>query len=92
MRWTKVLQGIRLMKFEEILDRTRSRELARGDPLFDEGEPAEHLFNVTTGAVKIYKLLADGRRQMTGFHDPGSRGTRPNRQTKESDPGRVCWI
>ena len=71
MRWTKVLQGIRLMKFEEILDRTRSRELARGDPLFDEGEPAEHLFNVTTGAVKIYKLLADGRRQMTGFPFPG---------------------
>ena len=44
-----------------------SVELGRGDPLFDEGEPAEHLFNVTTGAVKIYKLLADGRRQMTGF-------------------------
>jgi CRP/FNR family transcriptional regulator len=42
-------------------------ELAPGDPLFDEAEPAEHTFNVTAGAVKVYKLLADGRRQMTGF-------------------------
>ncbi len=42
-------------------------ELGPGDPLFDEAEPAEHVFNVTAGAVKVYKLLADGRRQMTGF-------------------------
>jgi CRP/FNR family transcriptional regulator len=46
-------------------------ELTPGDPLFDEGQPADHLFNVTAGAVKIYKLLADGRRQMTGFLFPG---------------------
>lgn len=46
-------------------------ELSPGDPLFDEAEPAEHLFNVTAGAVKVYKLLADGRRQMTGFLFPG---------------------
>ncbi len=46
-------------------------ELDPGDPLFDEGVPARHVFNVTAGAVKIYKLLADGRRQMTGFLFPG---------------------
>lgn len=46
-------------------------ELGSGDPLFDEAEPAEHVFNVTAGAVKVYKLLADGRRQMTGFLFPG---------------------
>ncbi len=46
-------------------------ELEPGDALFLEGEPAQHLFNVTAGAVKIYKLLADGRRQMTGFLFPG---------------------
>jgi CRP/FNR family transcriptional regulator len=48
-----------------------SMELAPGDPLFDEGQPADHVFNVTAGAVKVYKLLADGRRQMTGFLFPG---------------------
>jgi len=31
MRRTEVLQGIRLMKFSEILDRTRSRELSQGE-------------------------------------------------------------
>jgi CRP/FNR family transcriptional regulator len=36
-----------------------------------EGEPAEHLFNITLGTVKVYKLLADGRQQITGFLFPG---------------------
>ena len=39
--------------------------------LFFEGDAAADLFNVTRGAVKIYKLLADGRRQITGFILPG---------------------
>lgn len=38
-----------------------------GTPLFDEGEPADHVFNVTAGTIKVYKLLPDGRRQVTGF-------------------------
>lgn len=42
-------------------------ELVPGDPLFDESEPATHLFNVTAGTMKVYKLLPDGRRQITGF-------------------------
>jgi CRP/FNR family transcriptional regulator len=39
--------------------------------IFTEGEPARHVFTVTDGVVKIYKLLADGRRQITGFLFPG---------------------
>ena len=31
------------------------------------GEPAEHLFNITDGVVKVYRLLPDGRQQVTGF-------------------------
>ncbi len=50
---------------------TSYMELSPGDPLFDEAEPAEHLFNVTAGTVKVYKLLSDGRRQVTGFLFPG---------------------
>ena len=46
-------------------------ELEPGDPLFDEGEEAVSVFNVTAGTVKIYKLLPDGRRQVTGFLFPG---------------------
>jgi CRP/FNR family transcriptional regulator, anaerobic regulatory protein len=33
----------------------------------DEGEPASHFFNITRGTAKLFKLLPDGRRQITGF-------------------------
>ncbi len=46
-------------------------EIEAHRPIFDEADPAEHVFNVTGGAVKIYKLLPDGRRQITGFLQPG---------------------
>lgn len=39
--------------------------------LFREGEPAEHVMNITRGAVKLYRLLADGRRQILGFRFAG---------------------
>jgi CRP/FNR family transcriptional regulator len=39
--------------------------------LFQEGDPAQHLCNVVEGTVKLYKLLPDGRRQITGFLFPG---------------------
>ncbi|MEM7443655.1 MAG: helix-turn-helix domain-containing protein [Pseudomonadota bacterium] len=35
--------------------------------IFAEGDEATDLFNVTGGTVMLYKLLADGRRQITGF-------------------------
>ncbi len=41
--------------------------LGPGDSLFDEGEPAENVYNLTSGCLKLYKLLPDGRRQVTGF-------------------------
>jgi len=40
-------------------------------PLFHEGDPAKNVFMLTAGALKIYTLLADGRRQVTGFMFPG---------------------
>jgi CRP/FNR family transcriptional regulator, anaerobic regulatory protein len=39
--------------------------------IFVETEPAKHVFNLTEGVVKVYKMLADGRRQVTGFLFPG---------------------
>ena len=38
---------------------------------FHEGDPARRVFMVTRGALKLYTLLADGRRQVTGFMFPG---------------------
>jgi CRP/FNR family transcriptional regulator len=39
--------------------------------LFFEGDPAEYVFNVTQGTIRVVKYLADGRRQITGFLFPG---------------------
>lgn len=38
-----------------------------GHTFIQEGDPAEHFFNVTSGTAKLFKLLPDGRRQVTGF-------------------------
>ncbi len=46
-------------------------QCAAGQAVIHEGDPAEALFNVVAGAVKSYKLLPDGRRQITGFLFPG---------------------
>ncbi len=42
-----------------------------GATIFLEGDPSQFLFNVTRGVVKVYKLLRDGRRLITGFFYPG---------------------
>lgn len=39
--------------------------------VFGEGDAADTLYNVTSGTVKLYKLLPDGRRQITGFVTTG---------------------
>ncbi|HEY5598938.1 MAG TPA: cyclic nucleotide-binding domain-containing protein [Kiloniellales bacterium] len=56
---------------QEVAAIVSTLEVGAGEPLIAEGQPAAHVFNVTSGAVKIYKLLVDGRRQMTGFLFPG---------------------
>lgn len=44
---------------------------ARNEELFGEGEPNEFIYKIISGAVRSYKLLTDGRRQITGFYLPG---------------------
>ncbi len=38
-----------------------------GSCFIEEGEPATAFFNITGGTAKLFKLLPDGRRQITGF-------------------------
>jgi CRP/FNR family transcriptional regulator len=41
------------------------------DTLFEQDEPADSVFNITSGSARLYKLLPDGRRQIVGFALPG---------------------
>lgn len=47
------------------------RKLEAGRQLFQEGDPADDVFTLTEGMLKLYKLMPDGRRQITGFMIPG---------------------
>jgi CRP/FNR family transcriptional regulator, anaerobic regulatory protein len=46
-------------------------EAPSGQCFIDEGEPARNFFSVTAGTAKLFKLLPDGRRQITGFVGAG---------------------
>jgi len=67
---------VRDLSICQVLDEPELQRLAEiasnlhfspNDPIIDEGEQADYLFNVTGGTVRLYKLLPDGRRQITGF-------------------------
>jgi len=53
--------------------RVRSAEYkyGRGAEIFGAEEPADYLYQVIEGAVRSYKLLSDGRRQIGAFHLAG---------------------
>jgi len=72
--------GVRHHSICSVLDENELAELASiqtsctfdtHDPIVTEGDPAAFFFNVTKGAVLLYKLLPNGRRQITGFLFPG---------------------
>jgi CRP-like cAMP-binding protein len=44
---------------------------ARNSEIYGENEPADYIYKVTSGAVRTYKVLADGRRQIGAFYLPG---------------------
>lgn len=56
-----------LHRLDRILTHLR---VGPGKIVFMEADPAEYLFVLTEGCIKLYKLLADGRRQITGFLFP----------------------
>ncbi|MCB1496286.1 MAG: helix-turn-helix domain-containing protein [Bauldia sp.] len=44
---------------------------ARNSEIYGEGEPVDNVYRVVSGAVRTYKLLSDGRRQIGDFHIQG---------------------
>ena len=43
----------------------------RNSEIYGEGEPADYVYKVISGAVRTYKVLNDGRRQINAFYLPG---------------------
>jgi CRP/FNR family transcriptional regulator, anaerobic regulatory protein len=57
--------------FEQRLAQSSLRRVEAKEFVFAEGDPTTHIFQVETGAVALYKVLCDGRRQVVGFAYPG---------------------
>ncbi|OYV53628.1 MAG: Crp/Fnr family transcriptional regulator [Rhodospirillales bacterium 20-60-12] len=45
----------------------RSQSFSRSETFIVEGDDARYFYNINHGTCKLYKDLADGRRQITGF-------------------------
>ncbi len=56
---------------DEIQAIMQTRQIPAGAHVINEGDAAVSVFNVAAGSVKLYKLLSDGRCQITGFLLPG---------------------
>lgn len=56
----------------DALDRIGTRSVVkRGATIFYEGDPADSVYKVVSGAVRTSKLMADGRRYVSDFLFPG---------------------
>jgi CRP/FNR family transcriptional regulator len=57
--------------FDQAISQAPLRRVEAKEFVFAEGDPTTHVFRVETGAVALYSVLADGRRQIVGFAYPG---------------------
>jgi len=48
-----------------------AKSYPRNAEIYGENELAEYFYKVISGAVRTYKILSDGRRQIGGFYLPG---------------------
>lgn len=48
-----------------------SRLFSANSEIYAQGDKISHLYQVEFGAVRVYRLLADGRRQISAFHLAG---------------------
>jgi CRP/FNR family transcriptional regulator, anaerobic regulatory protein len=48
-----------------------TRLVDAGEPVFHEGDPTTHIYNVESGSVSVFRMMPDGRRQILQFALPG---------------------
>jgi CRP/FNR family transcriptional regulator len=66
-RSQSVCNAIPEPEIRRLADSATTGHAAPGSSFVVEGEVASAFFNITGGTAKLYKLLPDGRRQITGF-------------------------
>lgn len=71
IRHAAVHSRIEANDFSTLLGVSAETVLSNRQTLFTEGDPANQLYSIRDGAMMVYKLTPDGRRQITGFLFPG---------------------
>jgi CRP/FNR family transcriptional regulator, anaerobic regulatory protein len=66
-RQASICAGVPDASLDNLASVTTSRCAAPGDVILEEGAAADHAFTITSGMVKVFKLMPNGRRQITGF-------------------------
>ncbi len=60
--------GLSIAGAAQIRVSTSEFNYKKGVEVYGEKEPADYVYQVISGAVRSYKLLSDGRRQIGAFH------------------------
>ena len=68
---SRLLDGLSGHARRTVVDRARRRSLAQGEVLFQQDEPAEALFLVEAGRLKLTQLTTDGRELIVRIVGPG---------------------
>ncbi|WP_336490987.1 cyclic nucleotide-binding domain-containing protein [Methylobacterium nigriterrae] len=71
VRLISVCSTLALSELEEMEALSQHLSLDKGHALFAQDEPANAVFNVIEGSLRLSRLLPDGRRQVMGFALPG---------------------
>jgi CRP/FNR family transcriptional regulator len=64
-------RGLAGQSASRIVAASTPQKATAGENLFSEGDEADGIYEVVAGMLRLYKLLPDGRRQITGFLNPG---------------------
>ena len=67
VRHQAVCGSLNHIELSELSAHSRHKDVGTGDCLVFEGDALNAYYVVMNGAFKLYKLLSDGRRQITGF-------------------------
>ncbi len=66
-----LFSGLPEDQLKDLADISITKNFAKGQAIFAEGDPASGLYVVTSGRIKIYKISVDGKEQILHIFGPG---------------------
>lgn len=67
VRHRAICSAVEFERIDDLDALVAHRDLPAGKTIFEEGDESGTVYNISAGEVRLFKLLPDGRRQITGF-------------------------